>query len=160
MKKKQLQIEYQEFDQIDVLPVQEQSLLLLAKAAVEKAYAPYSKFRVGAAVLLQNERVISGFNQENAAYPMCLCAERATIAAAASRYPTVGITHLAVSVRSHSHQIESPVFPCGACRQVISETEDRFQQPITLVLQGETGPIWRFSSGKAILPFSFNGSYI
>jgi cytidine deaminase len=160
MKEKQYQISYQEYKDMAALPVADQQLLMEAKRALELAYAPYSKFQVGAAARLKNGEIIIGYNQENAAYPMCLCAERATIAAAASTYPDQPIVQLAISVKSGSHEVQMPAFPCGACRQVITETESRFDTKMSLILQGETGPIWVFDSGKDILPFSFDGSFI
>ncbi|MEN0004772.1 MAG: cytidine deaminase [Bacteroidota bacterium] len=157
---KQIQIHFEEYREISELPQLERPLLLEAKSALTNAYAPYSKFKVGAAVLLENGKIIKGFNQENAAYPMCLCAERATIGAALVQFPEVRITHIAVSVKSNSGVISQPAFPCGACRQVIAETEDRFKSSMILILQGEQGPIWRFPSGKSILPFAFDASFI
>ena len=142
------------------LPAEEQRLLELAGEALEHAYAPYSRFQVGAAVLLADGSVETGANQENAAYPMCLCAERAALASAASRKPGIPVRVIAVRARHEEKMIDRPVGPCGACRQTLSEWEDRFGQDIAILLQGEKGQIHRFYRAKDLLPLSFNGSFL
>jgi cytidine deaminase len=142
------------------LPEAERYLPGRAMSALENAYAPYSGFRVGAAVLLANGAIEIGSNQENAAYPICLCAERVALAAASSRHPAVAPIAIAVRVRHHDKQIQHPAAPCGACRQALSEVEDRYKQPIAVIMQGEEGLIYRVENAKALLPLSFDGTYL
>lgn len=158
MKEKRLNTVIQIFEGPEELPESEKILLQKARKSLEAAYTPYSGFRVGAAVRLANEKIVTGSNQENAAYPMCLCAERVALAAAAAEYPDVGIHTIAVTVRSKRHVIDMPAAPCGACRQVICETEDRHQHPIAILLQGETGPVYKIQTGRDLLPLAFTGA--
>ena len=141
-------------DHIDLLPSEDKELLLQAIAASELAYAPYSKFYVGAALRLTDGTIVKGSNQENAAYPLCLCAERVAIAAA-SNY-NMGVTAIAVMARNPRAKLTKPVSPCGACRQVILETERRFQQKIRVILYGETGEVYVLDSANDLLPVSFD----
>ena len=157
MKKKMIPIEILEFDSPEELPDKDRALLESARAYLDTAYAPYSGFRVAAAVRLENGRVLAGANQENAAYPMCLCAERVALSAAASVHPGVPVEAIAVTVKSSSQVLAEPAAPCGACRQVICETEDRYGRPVEIILQGETGPVLKFRSGRGLLPFAFTG---
>jgi len=136
------------------------SLLQVAREAVAHAYAPYSQFKVGAAVLLENGLTIPGNNQENAAFPLCLCAERVALFAAASQYPNVTVKAIAISAKSHNQTLDRPVTPCGSCRQAIYESEFRGKSPIRLILQGETGEIYCIDSVKDILPLTFNADFL
>ena len=135
-------------------------LLEQATAQLAHAYAPYSRFKVGAALLLGNGELITGNNVENAAYPMCLCAEQTAIGAAASRYPDVPILALAVTVEAAGLVISEPAGPCGACRQIISEAEDRHGQAISIIMRGSTGPVFKMRSAKDLLPVSFSGVFL
>ncbi|MCB0644925.1 MAG: cytidine deaminase [Phaeodactylibacter sp.] len=148
------------YDEIDQLEPQFQQLLLEARAATHRAYAPYSNFLVGAAVLLEDGQIVTGANQENAAYPMCLCAERVTLAGALSQYPGKQLRCLAVTVRNPKKVIDQPASPCGACRQVIVETELRQQAPIRILMQGEKGPIYDLKTGNILLPLGFDASFL
>lgn len=160
MTNRKLTISYSAYASSADLPEQSATLLAAAVQALDHAYAPYSNFYVGAAILLKNGEIISGANQENAAYPLCLCAERVALAAAHAQYPNVAVSAIAVTVKNPKQVIDAPAAPCGACRQVICETERRYGQPIQVLLQGETGEIFAFASGKAMLPLSFDGSYL
>lgn len=160
MQELNITLKVQVYSEPSQLSESEQQLLKEARAALHKAYAPYSKFKVGAALRLMNNAIISGANQENAAYPMCLCAEQVALAAAASTYPGVPVVAMAIVVESENHLIEQPAAPCGACRQVISETEDRHKHNITIFLQGSQGDIYKVESGKLLLPLSFNASFL
>ena len=140
------------------LKTQGQKLLKAAKKALKKSHSPYSNFQVGAAILLANGKMLSGANQENAAYPLCLCAERVAIAAADAVYPKVPIVAMAITAKSPSQIIERPIAPCGACRQVICETEKKHKTPIRILLQGETGKVYVVGGGDDLLPLSFDGS--
>ncbi|RMF28180.1 MAG: cytidine deaminase, partial [Bacteroidetes bacterium] len=128
--------------------------------AREQAYAPYSHFQVGAALRLADGRILSGGNLENAAYPLCLCAERVVLAAAHALHPGVPPHALAITVHNSRKTIDRPAAPCGACRQVLAEAEARFSQPIRLLLQGDVGPILVFESVQQLLPFGFESSFL
>lgn len=133
-----------------------ETLMLLdaARAIAHKAYAPYSRFRVGAAALLDNGEVVSGSNQENAAYPSGLCAERVTVFYANSRYPDTAITHLFIVAETDEGLLRQPVTPCGACRQVLIETEKRQGSPIRIYLAGRD-TVWCIASAAELMPLSF-----
>ena len=127
------------FENFDELP--KEVVLLMEKAieAREKAYAPYSKFHVGAALLLDNNEIITGNNQENASYPSGLCAERTAIYYAGSQYPKAKVIRMAITAGSKKNQTTSPIPPCGACRQAIAEYEVKQSTPIEIYFMGETG---------------------
>ena len=130
-----------------------------AKRVTRDAYAPYSKFCVGAAVLLENGVMVSGTNQENAAYPSGLCAERVTMFYANSKYPNVAPKALAIATFADGDFLEEPITPCGACRQVLLETEVRYGVDMDVLLYGRRG-IYKLSSVKALLPLSFDKSVL
>lgn len=160
MKNQQISVNWITYDNTDNLSISQQQLLKSAFEALDKAHAPYSKFQVGAAVLLDNGAVISGANFENAAYPMCLCAERSALAAAISNHPDAVVKAMAIRVRNPKQVIDEPAAPCGACRQVMVEVEGRQQSNMQLLLQGETGKIYVLESAKVLLPFYFDGSVL
>lgn len=160
MKNIVLQTTIEVFDHIEELDSEDQALLLEAHEYVKHAYAPYSKFQVGVAIRLQNQEIVGGSNLENAAYPMCTCAEPAALSAAASTHPNVPILAMAITVKNPDNPVTEPAAPCGACRQIISEMEDRYGKAITVILQGETGVIYRVKSIKDLLPLSFGGSFL
>ena len=142
------------FCQMDELDDKDRILVETAMAATDNSYSPYSKFKVGAAIRLDDGTIIKGANQENAAFPSGLCAERSAIFGAQSNYPEQAIITLAIAARNENGFLKSPISPCGACRQVILEMEDRYKQPVRILLYGETG-IYCFGSIKDLLPFSF-----
>ncbi len=150
----------QVFEFAHQLPDEDQLLLEKAKEAVGDAYAPYSRFRVGSAIRLRNGKIIKGSNQENASFPLCLCAERVAIAAADSNFPREAVVAVAVTAKSSNQVIDKPIAPCGACRQVICETENKHGHDIRIIMQGESGEIYVLQSGKDLLPLSFDGSYL
>lgn len=135
MKEIILHLKYCKYETVEKLPEDDHQLILIARSAAQNGYAPYSGFQVGVAVLLQNGEIISGNNQENAAYPSGLCAERTALFYAASKYPNVPITAIAVST-SH-HGLPGIAKPCGACRQVMAECEDRANRPLHILLDGK-----------------------
>ncbi len=143
--------------QLHELNQADQELLLAAKEATKRSYAPYSHFSVGAAALLGNGVVVTGTNQENAAYPSGLCAERTTLFYANSQYPDQPVVTLAIAARTERDFIEVPIPPCGACRQVILETEKRYKQPIRILLYGKEA-IYEVNSICDLLPLSFDAS--
>ena len=160
MKQKNISILVEIFEKESELLEVDRQLLARATEQVEHAYAPYSKFKVGAAILLANGAIVTGNNVENAAYPMCLCAEQTAMGAAASQYPKVAIVSVAVTVQNEGMNINEPAGPCGSCRQIISEAEDRHQQMISIIMRGETGPIYKVNSAKDLLPISFSGAFL
>lgn len=137
------------------LPESDRTLLSEARKATFKAYAPYSRFNVGAALLLDNGTVVTGNNQENVAYPSGLCAERVAIYSAGALYPDVAVKAIAVSCRSEQFHIGQPLSPCGACRQAIAEYENRSGQPIRIILGGTEGPVYVLDSIASLLPLMF-----
>jgi cytidine deaminase len=145
----------QQYSSIDELNNTQNNLLLKAKQAAKNAYAPYSKFNVGCALLLQNGEIILGNNQENIAYPSGLCAERTAIFYAGANFPTIPIIMMAVTAFANQYDVNQPVMPCGACLQSISEFELRFQKPIEIILQGNSGAIYIAQGIKTFLPFQF-----
>lgn len=160
MKIAQISASYRVYEEASELPEEDQVLLQLAKKSLEKSYSPYSHFKVGAAALLKNGKMIGGSNQENASYPLCICAERVVLGSAGAQYPDLPVTALAVSVKTEKKPVERPGAPCGACRQVICESESRHQYPMRIILQGETGEVWVFNSGADLLPLAFDGSLL
>ena len=123
--------------QMDELSPADQHLMSLAIDATQRSYAPYSHFHVGAAVRLDNGVEVIGCNQENAAYPSGLCAERTALFAAGAQYPDVGVSTLAIAARGTDGELlEEPCSPCGSCRQVIIESETRAKHPIRILLYG------------------------
>ena len=135
----------------------DRTLLQAAMDATKRSYAPYSKFSVGAAARLNNEVIVTGTNQENAAYPSGLCAERTTLFYANSQYPDQAVATLAVAARTERDFLDAPIPPCGACRQVILETEKRFNQPMRILLYGKE-EVYKVKSIRDLLPLSFDGS--
>jgi len=154
MKKIELITEIEQYNDINELTNDEQHLIKIARDAAQKSYSPYSKFKVGAALLLANGEIISGNNQENAAYPSGLCAERTAIFWANSQFPDVGVKKLAISAFNSSGIVEKPTAPCGSCRQVMIETEVRFNTPIRTILDGKNA-IYISHSAMNLLPLSF-----
>ena len=133
----------------------EKILVDSAKEALKKAYSPYSNFQVGAAILLDNNEVICGSNQENAAYPSGLCAERTALFYANSNYPDQAVDTIAIAAFTNGTYTEQPITPCGACRQVILETQNRYKHPIRIILYGEK-EIYIVEKITDLLPLSFN----
>lgn len=159
MKKVKISTTIYEFDTVAELSENEQVLISKSKDAVKNAYAPYSKFNVGAAVLLENGEIITGTNQENAAYPSGLCAERVAIFYANSQYPDVPVKAIAVTAYTNDKFIEKPVPPCGSCRQVIIETETRFKTPIKIYLVSDK-KVTVIEDAKSLLPLHFDGLFL
>ncbi|MBA4746756.1 MAG: cytidine deaminase [Muricauda sp.] len=160
MEKKKIGFELLIYENENELSQNDQKLLQDAAKARENAYAPYSKFKVGAAVLLENGEVVIGNNQENASYPSGLCAERVAIFHAGAKYPGVAVKSIAISASSSKHKVGVPAAPCGNCRQSIIEYEQKQNTPITLLLRSEKGPIYKCSSVADILPLAFNNSFL
>ena len=142
--------------QFDELSDTERNLIEKAKESTYNSYAPYSHFHVGAALLLKNGVIVPGCNQENAAFPAGICAERSAIFAAGAQYPDQPVKMLAIAVRnSKGVFLEEPASPCGSCRQVIIETETRFKQPVRILLYG-TAHTYIMDGIKQLMPLSFS----
>tara|TARA_R110002049_G_scaffold206269_1_gene376811 strand:- start:56831 stop:57313 length:483 start_codon:yes stop_codon:yes gene_type:complete len=144
------------FENLEALPKDVFNLMQKAKEARKKAYAPYSNFNVGAALLLDNGEIISGNNQENASYPSGLCAERTAVYYAGANFPNSKILKMAIVAGSNSHKTQEPIPPCGACRQAIAEYEIKQESPIEIYFMGETGQILKSASLINLLPLFFN----
>ena len=142
------------------LSAEDQQLVSSAKSAFKTAYAPYSGFFVGASVLLANGEVISGSNQENVAYPSGLCAERVALFYAGAKYPNIKINTIAVSIFSQNFKEEDVISPCGACRQVMAEYEDKQEQPIKVILHSPTDNVLIANTVESLLPFVFKSSLL
>ena len=144
----------------DELSAEDRQLIDAAKAATERSYAPYSHFHVGAAALLADGTVVTGTNQENAAYPSGLCAERTTLFWANSQYPTQAVEVLAIAARTEQGELATPIPPCGACRQVILETEKRFNKAMRIILYGAKECYVIEDGVRALLPLSFDAGFL
>ena len=140
---------------ISELSEQEQQLVANAKTAFKTAYAPYSGFLVGASILLENGEIINGSNQENVAYPSGLCAERVALFYAGAKYPDVKVKTIAVSVLSKNFEVKDVISPCGACRQVMAEYEDKQEQAIKVILHSPTDEALIANTVEDLLPFMF-----
>lgn len=148
------------FDSIEELPEEVSFLMKEAIKAQEKAYAPYSNFNVGAALLLDNGQVITGSNQENASYPSGLCAERTAIYYAGSQYPNVKILRMVISAGSKKNKTSAAIPPCGACRQAIAEYEVKQDAPIEIYFMGKSGTVVKSNSLVSLLPLIFDKSVL
>ncbi|WP_456312973.1 cytidine deaminase [Pseudomonas shirazensis] len=148
------------YDSIEQLPNEIQDLMQQAVEVRKKAYAPYSQFRVGAALFLDNGKIILGSNQENAAYPSGLCAERVAIFHAGSVYPEAKILKMAITAASDNNQTKAPIPPCGSCRQSIAEYEIKQDTPIEIYFMGEIGEVYQSASLKNLLPFMFDKKFL
>jgi cytidine deaminase len=157
MEKLHINIDIVQYRNLEELENTDKNLVIEAKKAVKSAYAPYSGFNVGAAVLLENGEIITGTNQENSAYPSGLCAERVALFYANSRYPDVPVVSLAICAFYKNEYRKVPTAPCGSCRQVMIETETRFKKSMKVILYG-TDKILVINNAKSLLPLSFSGS--
>lgn len=148
--------EYQSYPDSTALPAADQKLLEEARDVTAQAYAPYSNFYVGAMILLANGVTVPGTNQENASFPAGICAERTALSAAASLYPGVPILSIAISYNNPSGKNDTPISPCGICRQSLTEYEGRQQHPIRVILGGQTGKVFVIQTARHLLPLVFS----
>jgi len=160
MKEKVLQISYQIADKLTDLSKQDQVLIIQAQTARQSSHAPYSDFNVGAALLMQNGEIVCGSNQENAAYPIGLCAERTAISASIALFPAEKINTIAIVASSKSIDVPLPVAPCGICRQTLLESELKQKSNIRILLHGNNGTTFIFKSVKELLPLHFDAEYL
>lgn len=148
------------YDSVAELPADVAQLMEKAVAVRKASYAPYSKFHVGAALLLDNGEIVLGSNQENAAYPSGLCAERVAIFYAGAVYPGAAVVKMAISAAAEEKVVTDPIPPCGACRQSIAEYEQKQHTPIQIYFMGEEGKVYCSESLKNLLPLTFGGEYL
>ena len=144
----------------DPIPEEIANLVAKAKEATNTSYAPYSNFYVGAAALLDDGTIIIGSNFENASYPLCLCAERVALASVHSQYPGAVVKMMAVTARNPKAVLSEPVAPCGACRQVLLEYEQKQKSEIKIIMFGEEGRIAICKSAASLLPMAFDHSFL
>ncbi len=156
MKKEDYTFTFEVYESIDELSEPDAQLLGEARNATQNSYAPYSHFRVGAVALLNNGKEVKGGNQENASFPIGLCAERVMLASAASLFPDVPLKSIAVSYDNENGQSNRPISPCGICRQSLLEYEARFKQPIRIILGGLSGKVYIIEKAEMLLPLSFS----
>lgn len=155
MKETKFEFNYKVYESIEELPEDQQWLLQEARGVTEQAYAPYSHFQVGAVAKLANGEIVAGSNQENASFPVGLCAERVLLASVSSLFPKVPVETIAISYKGVGHPSDHPISPCGICRQSLQEFESRVDHPIQLVLGGLTGPVYVIDSASRLLPLAF-----
>jgi cytidine deaminase len=155
MKENRIEITYQVFDDIGELASADAWLLNEAREVTRQAYAPYSNFYVGAVAKLVNGEIVAGTNQENASYPVGICAERVLLASASTLYPDIAIETIAISYHSENGNSNQPIAPCGMCRQSLQEYEIRMKHPIRLILAGLEGEIFVFEKASQLLPLGF-----
>ncbi|MBK7435097.1 MAG: cytidine deaminase [Chitinophagaceae bacterium] len=155
MKQDNYNFAFDVYDSSDELDSQDAWLLREARGVTESAYAPYSNFNVGAVAKLANGEIVAGTNQENASYPVGLCAERVLLSSAATLYPNVAIETMAISYNNINGVSDHPISPCGICRQSLSEYEERMKTPIRLILSGMEGRVIIIAKSSLLLPLSF-----
>lgn len=160
MKEIKIETKFTVYNAITDLPDEVQSLMQEAVAMRKTAYAPYSNFQVGAAILLANKKIVLGSNQENAAYPSGLCAERVAIFQAGALYPKIPMDIIAITATSKTNPVTHPIPPCGSCRQAIAEYESNQENPIAIYFMGESGEIYKSDSLKNLLPLIFEKKYL
>ncbi|MBC7534654.1 MAG: cytidine deaminase [Ferruginibacter sp.] len=158
MKREEVRFGYEVFDTAESLQADDAALLEAARKVTAKAYAPYSNFLVGAVAILNNGETVSGTNQENASYPVGICAERVLLASAAMLQTGIPIRTMAIAYQNNNGESDRPVSPCGMCRQYLAEYETRVKQPIRLILSGMKGKIFVIESAGLLLPLSFGGA--
>jgi len=155
MKHQKFELDYEVYDDIRELDERDQALLKEARSTTKQAYAPYSNFHVAAAARMENGKMVVGTNQENASYPVGICAERVLLGSAANLYPGIAIESIAVTYESAAVTSDHPISPCGMCRQTLLEFENRMKKPVRLILGGMSGKIYVIKSASQLLPFAF-----
>ncbi|MBQ0093522.1 MAG: cytidine deaminase [Bacteroidales bacterium] len=155
MTQKEIRINFTEYSSFDEMQPSDRELVAEAIAAMGNAYAPYSHFHVGAAVRMSNSQIVRGSNQENAAFPSGLCAERTAMFAAGAKYPDKDMQSIAIAGGVHGRLSEHPATPCGACRQVMAQYQTKAGKPMSVIMVGAR-KIWKFDRVDDILPFIFD----
>lgn len=157
MNHRNFQFSFEEYQSLDELSPEDAILVTEARKVTANAYAPYSHFNVGAVARLANDKTVCGTNQENASYPVGICAERVLLSAAAAQYPNIAVNTIAISYDNKNGKSNHPISPCGICRQSLHEYEERFKQPIRIILSGQEGKIIIIKKASQLLPLSFGG---
>jgi cytidine deaminase len=157
MKQKKFTFSYEVYDAIEEMQPEDKTLLQEARKVTDNAYAPYSHFQVAAVARLANGKKVRGTNQENASYPVGICAERSLLSTAATLHPNVPIEAIAISYHNLNGESDHPAAPCGMCRQALSEYQQRVAKPIKLILGGLKGKIYVIENANMLLPFNFSG---
>ena len=160
MEKKEIKISYSIYQHSNELDTADFAMIQNALEAVKSSYSPYSKFAVGAAVRLANGKIVKGSNQENGAYPSGLCAERIALFAAGSQYPGVAVESISITAKTENRTHLQPVVPCGACRQVMIEYENKQNSPMRVVLHGENDSCFVLDNATSLLPLSFKADFL
>ena len=155
MKENKFEFEYEVYDDSSELNEQDAWLLNEARTVTENAYAPYSNFHVGAVAIMANGEIVAGTNQENASYPVGICAERVLLGTVATLHPNIEIKSIAISYNSDEVKSDHPISPCGMCRQALLEYETRTSKPIRLILSGQEGKVFIIRTASFLLPFAF-----
>lgn len=155
MSKQRYQFDFEEYSGVSELLPADAQLLQKAREVTAMAYAPYSRFHVGAAAVLTNGEVVTGTNQENASFPAGICAERSLLATAATLFPNLPINTMAISYYNHNGASDKPISPCGICRQALAEYEARTHQGIRLILSGQEGKVYIIARSTMLLPLVF-----
>ena len=158
MKTEEFKFSISVYDSIDELSQGDAFILSEARSVTQFAYAPYSNFLVGAVALLKNGETVTGTNQENASYPAGICAERVLLSSATSQHPGVAIETIAISYNNIKGKSNTPVSPCGICRQSLVEYEQRFQKPIRVILSGMEGKVIIIEDAAQLLPLAFGAA--
>jgi len=156
---KELEISYKikVYEHLKEMNEQDAELLQVAGVATELSYSPYSNYKVGCAIRMEDGSIVKGANQENASYPVCICAEGVALANASANFPGKAIEAMAITIRTPKGDSHAPVAPCGLCRQNILEHQNRQSSPIKIILRGELGEIYEVGSIKDLLPLNFSG---
>ena len=155
MTNKEIKIGYREYESVSALPAADKELADAAIQAIDNAYAPYSRFNVGAAVMFEDGEIIKGSNQENAAYPSGLCAERTALVYASASRPEKKMAAIAIAAAQNGEICKNPVTPCGACRQVMVQYQTKSGRPMKVILAG-ADKVWVFEKVDDLLPFIFD----
>ena len=155
MNKEEYQFTYEVYNSVEELNEQDAWLVNEAREVTSAAYAPYSNFNVGAVAKLINGEIVAGTNQENASYPVGICAERVLLSSAATLYPNIAIDTIAISYNNNNGESSHPISPCGMCRQSLVEYEERMKRPIRLILSGMEGKVIIVLKANSLLPLSF-----
>ena len=158
--KKLLSTEFEIFASLDDCSSNVKALMNHAKNNLGHSFSPYSKFKVSCSLLLANGKIINGTNQESSSIPVGICAEANALYYSGNTFPKESVKMMAITAFSSAKEINFPIPPCGSCRQVICDFENRQKKPIKIYLQGKEGEVWAFDSIESLLPFSFDGSFL
>jgi cytidine deaminase len=158
MRKEKYSFEFEVYSSIEKLTEEDAWLLAEAREVTKLAYAPYSNFQVGAVARLANGEIVAGSNQENASFPVGLCAERVLLASASSLYPKIPVHTMAISYHNENGDSDHPISPCGMCRQSLQEYQVRVKHPIKLILGGMKGKVYIIENANELLPLSFTSN--